>query len=116
MGHTRTHHLRTLTAALDLLRATASRSDPLDEAVLCLVEAAVAAVTAAERARVDSCPEAALRDVLGAARAAVGAATFAIVAERDHGAADRRVRRARAHDNGHTRRVDGAHELVPRGS
>lgn len=76
---------RLLRDELDFLRATADRSDPLDETVLCLFEAAVQAATAAERARAGGGTEAALREMLAATRAAVVAATFAVVAERDTG-------------------------------
>ncbi|MDR6592737.1 MULTISPECIES: hypothetical protein [Saccharothrix] len=75
-----------MTAGLEVLKATSDRSDPLDEAVLSVVEAAALAVDAAQRARaggdlaeVHSC----LGEVLGAARAAVTAATFAVVRVRD---------------------------------
>lgn len=80
--------LRLTPTELDFLRAASNRSDPLDEAVLCVVEAAVAAMDAAGRARacgggspdVHNC----LLDVLAAARAAVTAATFAVVQARDN--------------------------------
>ena len=77
---------RAMTAELGFLRATSDRSDPLDEAVLCVVEAAVRAMDAADRAR--TCAGSAevhgqLREVLASARAAVTAATFAVTAAHD---------------------------------
>jgi hypothetical protein len=71
-----------LRAELEFLRATADRSDPLDETLLCLFESTVTAASAAERARLCADPDGArglLREVLAAARAAVTAATFAVV-------------------------------------
>lgn len=83
----RTAHLvPAMSAKLEVLRATSDRADPLDEAVLCLVEAAALAVDAAERARTGSDPTdlySCVREVLGAARAAVTAATFAVVQVKD---------------------------------
>ncbi|WP_447009011.1 hypothetical protein ACRAKJ_15760 [Saccharothrix sp. DSM 118769] len=73
-------------AGLEVLKATSDRSDPLDEAVLGVVEAAALAVDAAQRARAGGDPadvHSRLCEVLGAARAAVTAATFAVVRARD---------------------------------
>jgi hypothetical protein len=85
----RTRLLRPLSAELEFLRATSDRADPLDEAVLNVVEAAVLAMDAAERARACDGTEdfarvhGCLTEVLGAARAAVTAATFALVEAKD---------------------------------
>ncbi|HEX6355322.1 hypothetical protein [Actinophytocola sp.] len=73
-------------AELASLRATSDRSDPLDEAVLCVVEAAVLAVDAARRARSSAGSvdvHSHLRAVLAAARAAVTAANFAVIEAKD---------------------------------
>ncbi|GAA0602984.1 hypothetical protein GCM10010174_19060 [Kutzneria viridogrisea] len=59
---------------LEVLRATANRSDPVEETVLCLVECAARAAAAAERP-VD---REQLHEALAAARAAVVAASFAL--------------------------------------
>jgi hypothetical protein len=77
-----------LVTELDFLRGTSDRSDPLAEAVLCIVEAAVLAIDAAERARTCGGPEVHghLLELLAAARATVTAASFAVV--RAHDAAD----------------------------
>jgi len=80
------HLVPTMSDKLEVLRATSDRADPLDEAVLCLVEAAALAVDVAERARTGTDPTAlysCVREVLGAARAAVTAATFAVVQVKD---------------------------------
>jgi steroid Delta-isomerase len=67
---------------LDAIRTRADRSDPLDETVLCLAEATAHAATAAERLR--TFPQdkqqatAELGKMLGAARAAVVCATYAM--------------------------------------
>lgn len=68
--------VRTLLAeALELLRATADRSDPLQETVLCLVESSELAARAADQR--------ALREVLAATRAAMVTASYALVEDRD---------------------------------
>ncbi len=78
----RDERLRSLRTELDVLAKTADRSDPVDEALLCLTEAAVLVLTAAEREPAPDA-ESALRhrDLLlravASTRAAVGAVTFA---------------------------------------
>jgi hypothetical protein len=73
-----------LRESLDFLREHSDRSDPVDETVLCMLESAWHAATAADRTRWDCGPaetDAAMRDMLAAARAAVVTASFALVQE-----------------------------------
>jgi hypothetical protein len=96
MAH-RTRLLRPMSAELDFLRTTSDRSDPLAEALLCVVEAAVLAMDAARRVRTCSgSPDVHdhLREVLAAARAAVTAANFAIIEAKDAEADARTARSA----------------------
>lgn len=70
---------------LGLLRSHADRSDPLDETVVCLLEATVAAATAIEHLRSGSTDHevrADLQEVLASARAAVVTATYALAEPR----------------------------------
>lgn len=81
-----THLAPVLNAKLKDLLEKSNRADPLDEAVLCVVEAAVIAVHAAEQARLGGNPDEVrswVHEVLAAARAAVTAANFAVVSVKD---------------------------------
>lgn len=78
----RDERLRSLRTELDVLAKTADRSDPVDEALLCLAEAAVLVLTAAERGPAPDHESAHReRDLLlravASTRAAVGAVAFA---------------------------------------
>ncbi|RJQ80367.1 hypothetical protein D5S17_07835 [Pseudonocardiaceae bacterium YIM PH 21723] len=66
-----------LEAELHRLRVELDRGDPLAETALALVEAAALGVAAVERARLGEDPRSSLLQAVGAARAAVVAASWA---------------------------------------
>jgi steroid Delta-isomerase len=82
VSESRSDRLRLLHRELESIRMRSDRSDPLDETVLCLAEATAHAATAA--ARLQALPldraeiTAELSNMLGAARAAVVCATYAM--------------------------------------